>query len=103
MNRRTLLLGVGLLAGCAKKAKPAEKRYTLTGDIIGLNGDSRIAIIKGDKIEGWMDAMTMEYPVKDKSEFSKLTVGERIQATVFVSDAGYSIGEIKSLGQAEKK
>jgi protein SCO1/2 len=91
------------LAGCAKKPKAAEKRYTLTGDIVGLNGDSQIAVVKGDKIEGWMDAMTMDYPVKDKSEFRKLAVGERIQATVFVSDAGYAIGEIKSLGKAEKK
>jgi Cu/Ag efflux protein CusF len=31
-----------------------------------------------------MSAMTMGYPIKDPAEFSKLTVGEAITATVYV-------------------
>jgi protein SCO1/2 len=102
MDRRTLLLGFTLLAACAKKAAGPEKRYALTGDVLGLNADGKIAVIKGDKIEGWMEAMTMDYPVKDKSEFNKLTVGDRISATVFVTDAAFYIGEIKVTGKAGK-
>ena len=83
MQRRTLLAGLVLLAGCAKQAP--EKRYTLTGDVIGVDSKTQMATIKGDKIEGWMEAMTMEYPVKDVSEFQKLSVGDRITATVFVT------------------
>ena len=92
MDRRTLLVGL-VLAGCAKQAP--EKRYTLTGDVIGVDPKTQMATIKGDKIEGWMEAMTMEYPVKDKAEFAKLQVGRRITATVFVTDARDDIGEIE--------
>jgi Cu/Ag efflux protein CusF len=95
MKRRSLLAAV-FLAACAKPVP--QKRYTLTGGVLALNQSTRMATIKGDKIEGWMEAMTMEYPVKDGAEFAKLKVGERITATIFVSDAGYHIGEIKVTG-----
>ena len=98
MERRTLLLGMGLLAGCAKQAP--EKRYKLTGEVLSVDPKSQVVTIKGDKIEGWMEAMTMEYPVKDKVEFSKLAVGDRISATVFVGDANYRLGDIKVIGKA---
>jgi Cu/Ag efflux protein CusF len=98
MDRRTLVLGLVLLAGCAKQA--AEKRYTLTGDVVGVDPKTQMATIKGNKIEGWMEAMTMEYPVKDKSEFAKLAAGDRITATVFVGEANYHIGDIQVTGKA---
>ncbi len=38
----------------------------------------------------------MEFPVKDAKEFAALRAGERVTATVFVSDAGaYWIGDIR--------
>jgi Cu/Ag efflux protein CusF len=93
MERRTLLLGLMLLAACAKQAP--EKRYTLTGDVVGVDPKTRMAMIKGDKIEGWMEAMTMEYPVKDKAEFDRLAVGQRITATIFVGESAYHLGQIQ--------
>ena len=90
-TRRGLLL-VLLLAGCSRPAP--EKRYTLHGEVVGLDPKAQVATIKGDKIEGWMEAMTMEYPVKDRTEFAKLAVGQRITATVFVGESNYRLGEI---------
>jgi Cu/Ag efflux protein CusF len=101
MDRRALLVGLVLLAGCKKQAQ--EKRYTLTGEVLSVDPKGQTANIKGDKIEGWMEAMTMEYPVKDKSEFAKLAVGDRISATVFVNDVNYHIGDIKVTGKAGPK
>jgi len=101
MNRRGLILGLALLAACS--SKPPEKRYTLTGDVVSLDPQGQAASIKGDKIEGWMEAMTMEYPVKDRSEFAKLKVGDRLTATVFVGEVSYHIGEIKVTGKAATK
>ncbi len=70
------------------------ERYKLDGEIAGLDPQGHIAKIKGQKIEGWMEAMTMEYPIKDQREFETLHVGDHITATVFVQDLNYWIGEI---------
>ncbi len=101
IDRRWFLTTMALLAGCAKPAP--EKRYTLHGDVVGLDPKSQLATIKGDKIEGWMDAMTMEYPVKDKAEFDKLAVGQRVTGTVFVGESNYHLGGIQVTGQAGAK
>jgi Cu/Ag efflux protein CusF len=53
------------------------------------------AAIEHDEIVGWMDAMTMTFPVPEKADWEKLSVGAQIQATVFVSDDGFHIGEIE--------
>ena len=94
-----ILLACIIAAACAKPAP--EKRYTLRGDVVGLDPKAQAATIKAEKIEGWMEAMTMEYPVKDKAEFAKLAVGDRITATVFVGDPGYHIGELQVVGKAQ--
>jgi len=102
MRRRAFLTAAAAaLAACSKQAP--EKRYTLTGDVLRLDPNARMATIKGDRIQGWMEAMTMDYPVKDKAEFAKLHEADRITATVFVGESGYHIGEIRVVGKAGTK
>lgn len=87
-----------LLSGCSKPAP--ERRYSLRGVVVSLDPKAQSATIKHEKIEGWMEAMTMEFPVKDKAEFQKLAVGDRITATVFVRDLSYYIGDIRVVEKA---
>jgi Cu/Ag efflux protein CusF len=82
-----------MLAGCAHKA--AEKRYPMQGEIMGLDASAHTATIAAGKIGDWMDAMTMEYPVKPDAEFQKLHVGDRIEATVVVGDPAYFVTAVK--------
>lgn len=93
-----LLLALALCACKEKAAKPVSnapiEKYKLDGVVVSLDPQGRIAKINGQKIEGWMEAMTMEYPVKEQSEFDKLHVGDHIAATVFVQDLNYWLGEI---------
>lgn len=70
------------------------KKYKLDGTVVALDPQAHLAKIDGEKIEGWMDAMTMEYPLKDRAEFDKLHVGDHVTATVFVQGLDYSIGDI---------
>jgi protein SCO1/2 len=86
-----------LLAGCAseKKNDAPIKRYSVRGQVLRLEPQRELAVIKHEKIEGWMEAMTMEFPVRDKAEFAKLAEGKHIRATVFVQDLDYWIGEIQ--------
>lgn len=92
------------LAGCQRspvssvkeEAKDeALRRYALHGEVLRLDPQGKIAAIKHEKIGDWMEAMTMEFPVKDQPEFDKLRTGEKINATVFVQGTSYWVGEIQ--------
>ena len=97
-------LAIMLTSGCAKKADNPPKaadntpptRYQMRGEVLRLDPSLHIAVIKGEKIEGWMEAMTMEYPIRDLQEFQKLKAGDKIQATVFVKGDDYWVGEIQN-------
>jgi Cu/Ag efflux protein CusF len=82
-----------MITGCAPKK--AEKRYPMHGEIMALDASAHTATIAAGKIGDWMDAMTMEYPVKPDTEFQKLHVGDRIEATVVVGDPGYYVTAVK--------
>ena len=42
--------------------------------------------VNGEKLEGWMDAMTMTYPVDKPNVLKKVKVGDTIMATVYTGD-----------------
>ena len=92
-----LAVAILLLAACARMPdRPVEHQYQLHGVIKRLDGQAQTATIKHDKIEGWMEAMTMEFPVTSKDEFATLKTGQTINATVFVhADLDYRIGDIR--------
>ena len=81
-------------AGCGEK-KAEAKRYPMQGEVKSLDPSTRTATIAAGKIGDWMEAMTMEYPVKPDGEFQKLHVGDRIEATVVVSGADYYVTDVK--------
>jgi Cu/Ag efflux protein CusF len=92
-RRTTVLLLATALAGCG--AKNQTKRYPMEGEVKALDPATKTATIAAGKIGEWMDAMTMEYPVKPDAEFQKLHVGDRIQATVVVSGDQYYVTDVK--------
>jgi Cu/Ag efflux protein CusF len=89
-----------LLAACQQSTVKEEakdepvKQYAMHGEVLRLDAQGKIAAIKAGKVDGWMEAMTMEYPVKDQTEFDKLRAGEKINATVFVQGNSYWVGGI---------
>jgi len=86
-------MGMGACKEKHASSAPVE-RYKLDGVVVSLDPQAHLAKINGQKIEGWMDAMTMEYPVNDRAEFGTLHVGDHITATVLVQGLNYSLGEI---------
>ena len=97
MKLLTCVICVGLLAGCQRNP-PAQptKEYQMQGEVVSVDPAAQTAMVKGGKIEGWMEAMTMEYPFKDKAEFSKLKVGEKIQAKILVQGTDYWIASVRA-------
>src|SRR6516165_2676025 len=96
MNRRIFLMVamVAAFAGCGEKKAP-PKRYPMQGEVKAVDVSSKTATIAAGKIGDWMEAMTMEYPVKPDAELQKLHVGDKIEATVVVADVKYYVTDIK--------
>jgi Cu/Ag efflux protein CusF len=96
MTRRisfVLVLAALLAAGCHKKEE--AKRYPMQGQIVALDPTAKTATIAAGKVGDWMEAMTMEYQVKPDADFQKLHVGDKIDATVVVTDPGYYVTDVK--------
>ena len=100
MNIRRRILAGALALGCLlavnsfgqDKAKGKAKPLTFHGKVEAVTDKG--LTVNGEKVEGWMDAMTMDYPVKEQVEFDKLHAGDHIAATVFVQDLNFWVGEI---------
>jgi Cu/Ag efflux protein CusF len=85
------------LAGCSTSPKASEpmREFTLHGKVVRLNSTDRIATIRHEKIDGWMEAMTMEFPVREGEDLLKLGEGNQITATVYVQGMTFSIGNVQ--------
>jgi Cu/Ag efflux protein CusF len=94
-----LLAAVLVLMAAGCKHAPPVRQYAMHGEVMAIDVQSRTATIKHEKIGDWMGAMTMEYPIKNDADWSKLAVGKTIDATVFVSEGGYYVGNVRAAAQ----
>ena len=93
--KTSFLLATVLLFGCSQKPAPKPLvEYQMRGEVVRVDPSAQLATIKGEEIQGWMPAMTMEYPIKDKQEFQKLKAGEQIQAKVIVQGTDYWLANV---------
>jgi Cu/Ag efflux protein CusF len=77
------------------------KSYPLKGEVKALDPAAKSATIAHEKIGDWMEAMTMEFPVKPDGEFQKLHVGDKIEATVVVGEIKYHVTGVKVLPKGQ--
>ena len=84
-----ILAGVFFLSSCHRSKTPAAKRYAFTGRVISIDAQAQDALIDGDAIPGFMDAMAMPYKIKSVATLNHLIPGDSISAEVVVvqSDA----------------
>jgi protein SCO1/2 len=99
-TRRSWLAGLLLCAAACSRREASydygqpKNRYQLHGQILRLRPENRIAVVKHEKIEGWMEAMTMEFPVPDAAAYARLKEGAWIRATVCVNDSYFWLTDI---------
>ena len=77
--------------------KEPVRKYRIDGEIVRLDPEAQSAVINHKDIEGWMKAMTMEYPFRSKEEYAKLHAGDHITGTVFVQGDDFWVGEIQKV------
>src|SRR5262245_27389762 len=91
--KRISILGVVLCllvsfayAGQNKTAPAGKKEHVFKGKVERIDVANKTFTVNGQKVEGWMDAMTMNY-VPDKEDVLKqLKVGDEITAKVYDGD-----------------
>jgi len=66
----------------------AAKRYAFTGRVVSVDSQAHSAIIDGDTIPGFMDAMAMPYTVKPAATLNHLIPGDSISAEVVLAASG---------------
>ena len=90
-----LIIVAAALAGCsrpaastsnasANAASPNAKRYAFKGVVTAVDKTAKTATIKHDAIEGYMDAMTMAFPIHADWVWDELNVGSEVRADLVV-------------------
>jgi protein SCO1/2 len=81
-----LVLVVLLPAGCSHK--PTGKRYELEGRVVAVDAATHELTVAHEDVPGLMKGMTMPFIVgeRDRWVFSKIAPGDRIHATLVLSD-----------------
>jgi Cu/Ag efflux protein CusF len=96
-----IALTIVLLSGCG--AKPQEKRYTITGEIISIDAPHKILMVKHGEIPGLMPAMTMGYQVGEPNQLEGLHPGDTITADLVVSENKGHLEKIKLVHSRDQK
>ena len=74
-----------------------RKSYVFHGVVESVDAKAGRVTVNNEKIEGWMDAMTMAYSADKPEELAQLKPGDRIEATVYQDD--YKLYNIKVVGK----
>jgi protein SCO1 len=83
-----ILTGAFFLASCHPSKTGTAKRFHFTGRVQSVDMQNQAAVIDGDTIPGFMDAMAMSYTVKPSPTVNQLKPGDSISAEVVVVSSG---------------
>ena len=64
------------------------KTFAIRGKIVSVDAKRGTILLKHEAVPGFMDAMTMSYPLKDPTVASELHPGDTITATLLVRKVG---------------
>lgn len=86
------ILAAFLLTSCSASPKEAPKnpanikRYEMKGRVVSVDAANKTASIDHEEIPGFMEAMTMDFPIKEDHVFEELKPGVEIQAELVVDN-----------------
>ncbi len=97
------LLVILAFSGCSKNGTNANgtstaKRYQFKGKVVSVDRTSKKATIDHDAIEGYMDAMTMEFPVHADWVWDDLLPGSEIRAELVVDSTAKDPYFLENIG-----
>ena len=100
LHRFVAVLGLAVLmaAACLGQAPAGKKSFTFHGKVESVSADG--LTVNGDKVDGWMGAMTMKYKVDDPKVLKTVKAGDEITATVYEGD--YSLHKVQVAAKSGK-
>ena len=81
-----LLLSCGYAEQNKNAAPAGKKEYVFKGKVEKIDLANKTFTVNGQKVEGWMDAMTMSYAPDKEDVLKKVKVGDQITAKVYDGD-----------------
>ena len=98
-----IVIGV-MLALCLSTVfaqQTAKKEHPFRGKVEKVDPKTKTLTVNGEKVEGWMMAMTMTYGVDKPEILNKVKAGDQITARVY--DGDFSTLHDVHVAPAEKK
>jgi len=97
---RFAMLGLVLCVVCIA-VNAQRKSYVFHGKVESVNLGTKRLTVLNEKIEGWMDPMSMAYAVENEDVLKQIKAGDLIVAKVY--DGDYVLHEVKVVPPAAKK
>lgn len=98
---RIALISIGALvlaAACGGRTPVNSRQFPLEGEVLRVKADRTEITIKHGDIKGFMEAMTMPFPVKNPDLLKGLAVGDLVKATLVVTDEESFLSTIEKTG-----
>lgn len=90
-----------LACGAEKKdrplSEPGEKLYPMRGVVLSRSAEDNSLKVDHEAIAGFMEAMTMDYPVRGAQVTALPADKSRIEAKLHVTDRSYWITDVKAV------
>jgi protein SCO1/2 len=67
------------------------KTYQLDGIVKGIDRENKLLTLDHKEIPGFMEAMTMDFPVSDENLLKTLHTGDHVQGTLVVKGLSFTI------------
>ena len=86
-------LGIGLLlvvlAGCAGVSD--GKLFPIRGEVVAIGATRNEVTLKHEAVAGFMQAMTMPFPVAKRELLDGIAPGDRVEGVLVVEGARYAL------------
>ena len=89
VRRLAALVLVALLAGCS--GTPGGKLYPIRGEVVSIAAARNELQLRHEEIAGFMQAMTMPFPVAKRELLDGIEPGDRVEGVLLVEGARYAL------------
>ena len=106
MSRLIAVFAVVMLMATAGfgQAAAGKKALTFHDKVEAVDESASSLKVNSEKVEGWMDAMTMDYKIDNPAILKKVKLGDQIMATVYKDDMVlHNVRVMKKTGGSEPK